>query len=324
MVFYFIYLIAGLILVIKGADLLVNGASTIARGMRISEFVIGLTIVSFGTSLPELMIALTSSESNLPDLIIGNVVGSNIANVLLVLGTAAIIRQLPATNDTVWKEIPFTLLASIAVVCLLNNFFIGDSDSLALSRLDGGILLCFFLVFMAYAAHIIKKQSQEEQAWIESPEKHSKLRSGLEIVAGIVALKYGGDLAVLDGAVPIAKTLGMSDALIGLTVIAIGTSLPELATSAVAAYKNNVDIAVGNVVGTNIFNIFIVLGITSVVKPIPFDETYNIDLGIMVCTTIPLFIFLFVGHPKRTIQRFEGVIFLALYGAYMVYVIQRG
>ena len=319
----FFYLILGLALVIKGADLLVNGATTIARGLRISDFVIGLTVVSFGTSLPELMISLVAGENDKPGFIVGNIIGSNIANILLVLGAAALIRHLPATNNTVWKEIPFTLVASIIAVFLLNNFFIDSDTPLALSRMDGGILLFFFLFFMAYAAHIIRQQRKEDQDWVELPEQHSKLRSGIEIVAGIVFLKFGGDFAVMQGAAPIATQWGMSDAMIGLTVIAIGTSLPELATSIVAAYKNNVDIAVGNVVGSNIFNIFIVWGITSVVKPVPFDPAQNIDLGIMVCVTILLFVFLFVGHPKRTITRKEGVVFLLLYGTYIAYVIMR-
>lgn len=323
MVIAFIYLIVGLALVIKGADFLVNGASTIARGLRISEFVIGLTIVSFGTSLPELVIALFAGANGKPDMIVGNVIGSNIANVLLVLGTAAIIRALPATNNTVMREIPFTLLASIVAVLLLNNIFIGAGTPLVLDRLDGGILLFFFLLFMGYAAHIIRKESQLEKDWVELPEQHSKLRSAREILLGIVGLCIGGEFAINWGAVPIATAWGMSDAMVSLTVIAIGTSLPELATSAVAAYKKNVDIAVGNVVGSNIFNIFIVLGISSVVNPIPYNDAFNTDLCIMVLSTLLLFVFMFIGHPKRTIQRFEGVLFLLAYGAYMAYTVTR-
>lgn len=323
MLLSFFFLALGLTLVIKGADFLVDGASTIARGLKISEFVIGLTIVSFGTSLPELIIALISGENGKPDMIVGNVVGSNVANILLVLGAAAVIRQLPATNNTVWKEIPFTLLASIVAILLLNNIFIGGGTPLALDRRDGFVLLFFFLIFMGYAAHIIRQESKSDKEWVEAPEEHSKIRSICEIIGGILGLYFGGNMAVMKGAVPIAEVLGMSDAMIGLTIIAIGTSLPELATSCVAAYKNNVDIAVGNVVGSNIFNIFIVLGITSVVKPIPFDAVLNIDLGIMLCVTLLLFIFLFIGHPKRTIQRYEGMVFLTLYGAYLVYIIKR-
>ena len=311
-------------MVIKGADLLVNGASTIARGLNISEFVIGLTVVSFGTSLPELIIALISGQEGSPDLIVGNVAGSNIANVLLVLGTAAAIRRLPATNSTVSREIPFTVIASIIAIILFNNLIVGRGGQPELTRIDGGILLGFFSLFMLYAAQIIRRQTKEETNWVDSPKEHSKARSMIEIVAGIVALYAGGQLAITYGAKPIAESLGMSEKLIALTVVAIGTSLPELATSAVAAYKNNVDIAVGNVVGSNIFNIFIVLGISSVVRPVPFNTDMNIDLGIMLASTVLLFIFMFIGHPKRTIQRREGVLFLGLYVGYIVFVIQRG
>lgn len=324
MVLTYIYFVVGLVMVIKGADLLVNGASTIARGLKISEFVIGLTVVSFGTSLPELIIALIAGQEGSPDLIVGNIIGSNIANVLLVLGVAAVIRSLPATNSTVWREIPFTVIASIIAIALLNNLLLDRGGEPQLSRVDGGILLGFFSLFMFYAAQIIRKQSKRDVDWVEPPEKHSRMRSIVEIIAGIVGLFIGGHLAVVLGAVPIAESWGMSEALIGLTVIAIGTSLPELATSAVAAYKNNVDIAVGNVVGSNIFNIFIVLGISSVVRPVPFNTDMNIDLAIMLSTTVLLFIFMFVGHPKRTIQRFEGGVFLGLYAAYMAFVIYRG
>lgn len=320
----YIYFVVGLVMVIKGADLLVNGASTIARGLKISEFIIGLTVVSFGTSLPELIIALISGEQGSPDLIVGNIIGSNIANVLLVLGVAATIRSLPATNSTVWREIPFTVIASIIMIALLNNLILDRGGDTQLSRLDGGILLAFFCLFMLYAAQIIRKQSQQDTDWVEAPEKHSKSRSIAEIAIGMIGLFIGGQFAVVLGAVPIAESWGMSEALIGLTVIAIGTSLPELATSAVAAYKNNVDIAVGNVVGSNIFNIFIVLGIASVVRPVPFNTGMNTDLAIMLACTILLFIFMFVGHPRRTIQRFEGGIFLTLYAAYMGFVIYRG
>lgn len=320
----YIYLVVGLVLVIKGADFLVNGASTIARRLSVSEFVIGLTVVSFGTSLPELIIALVSGSEGKTDLIIGNIVGSNIANVLLVLGIAAMIRRLPAANSTVTREIPFTVIASIVLVFLLNNGFMDTDQPLALSRWDSGILLVFFVVFIGYTASIVRNQKSGEKEWVGEVVHHSPLRSGLEIVAGILALYFGGDMAVMKGAVPIAESWDMSEAFIGLTVVAIGTSLPELATSAVAAYKKNVDIAVGNVVGSNIFNILFVLGVNSAVRPIAFDTKFNLDLGIMVATTAALLIFMYVGHPKRTIQRREGALLFACYIAYMVFVIKRG
>ena len=324
MLLTYVYFVVGLAMVIKGADLLVDGASSIARRLKISEFVIGLTVVSFGTSLPELIIALISSSEGSPDLIIGNVVGSNITNILLVLGVAAMIRSLPATNNTVWREIPITVVASIVAIALLNDMYMGGEGSTELSRLDGGVLLFFFSLFLLYAAQIVRSQANDDTHWVGSSEDHNSLRSVVEMVLGIVALYFGGQLAVVKGAVPIAESWGMSEALIGLTVIAIGTSLPELATSAVAAYKNNVDIAVGNVVGSNIFNIFIVLGISSAVRPISFNPSLNIDLWIMLATTLLLFMFMFIGHPKRTIQRHEGVFFVSLFTAYMAFVVHRG
>lgn len=317
----YLYLVAGLIFLIKGADWLVRGSSSVARRFRISEFVIGLTVVSFGTSLPELVIGLVAGQEGKTDLVIGNVLGSNIANVLLVLGIAAMIHPLTARKSTVWREIPFTLLASLILAVLLNDAFIDDSNESVLSRIDGFVLLSFFCVFVYYTAQIIRAEADRE--WVGTVEEHNMTRSALEIFGGLVGLVIGGQLCVT-GAVEIASALGMSETFIGLTIVAIGTSLPELATSAVAAYRKNVDIAVGNVVGSNIFNIFIVLGITSSIHEIPFNPVNNIDLGVMLATTVLLFVFMFVGHPGRTIQRREGVAFVMLYAIYMGFLIYRG
>lgn len=320
----YLYLAVGLVLVIKGADFLVIGASTIARRFNISDLVIGLTVVSFGTSLPELILALISGAQGKSDFIIGNVVGSNIANVLLVLGVAAMIRALPATHSTVWREIPITLIASLAFVFMANDWFMGDSGSLVINRTDGILLLICMAGFMLYIASIVRGQSAQETEWIQAPAEQPLFRSIIEIVGGIIGLYFGGDMAVNMGAAPIAQSWGMSDAFIGLTVIAVGTSLPELATSAVAAYKKNSDIAVGNVVGSNIFNIFFVLGINAAIRDIPFNPGQNTDLAVMTATTILLFIFMFTGHPKRTIHRHEGLLFVLAYCAYTGYLIHRG
>jgi cation:H+ antiporter len=320
----YIYLVIGLILVIKSADLMVEGASSIARKFRISDFVIGLTVVSFGTSLPELIIALFSSEEGAHDFITGNVVGSNIANILLVLGVAATINPLPATNRTVWREIPFTLIASLIFWVLAHDQWMSGSSESALSRMDGVVLLVCFSGFIVYAYSIVRRQQKLEHEWEAEVVHHSSKRSTIEIIAGIVGLYIGGWLAVDLGAKPIAEAWGMSEGMIGLTVIAIGTSLPELATSAVASFKKNTDIAVGNVVGSNIFNIFIVLGITSTLNPIPFNPKFNTDIVIMLAATLILFVSMFVGTPRRTIHRGEGILFLAMYVAYIVFVVIRG
>jgi cation:H+ antiporter len=314
-------LIFGLVLVIKGADYLVMGASSMAKRFQISDFVIGLTVVSFGTSLPELVIALAAGGADSPGLILGNVVGSNIANILLVLGVSAAIYPLAATVNTVWREIPFTLLASVVLIVLLNDQVLDKNTESALRRSDGLILLGFFVAFVYYVAQVIKGEQQRE--WVGESAHHSVRRAVFEFVGGLAGLIIGARFTV-HGAVDLAQRANISDALIGLTIIAIGTSLPELATSAMAAYRKNADIAVGNVVGSNIFNIFIVLGLSSLAYPIPFDAAYNFDLGVMVGVTILLFVFMFVGHPRRTIQRHEGVLFVALYAAYIGYVAWRG
>ncbi len=323
MLSYF-YLVIGLLLVIKSADWLVNGASSIARNMRISDYIIGLTVVSFGTSLPELVISLVAGSGGNSDLILGNIIGSNIANILLVLGVASMIYPLSATNRTVWREIPFTLGACLVLVFLVNDTALFHEHTSQISRKDGLILLGCFTLFLWYAYGILKKQQGEDVEWVGELEQHNRTRSILEIVGGAFGLYVGGRLAVMMGAVPIAESWGMSTAFIGLTVLAIGTSLPELATSAVAAYRRNTDIAVGNVVGSNIFNIFIVLGISGTVRPIPFQPVMNADLAMVVFSTVLLFIFMFVGHPARTIQRREGALFVTLYLAYILYITNRG
>ena len=317
----YLFLGAGLALLIKGAGYLVAGSSSVARRLHVSEFIIGLTVVSFGTSLPELVIALFAGAANSPDLIIGNVVGSNIANILLVLGVASIIHPLSATNSTVWREIPFTLLASAVLFAMLNDGFIDRAGASALGRADALGLLAFFVVFLYYVAQTIKGEKDRER--VGHHEGHGTGRSIVEIVGGIAGLTIGGRIAVT-GAVNIAQSWGMSEAFIGLSIIAIGTSLPELATSCVAAYRRNVDIAVGNVVGSNIFNLFIVLGISGVVRPIPFNPVYNLDLIVMISATVVFFLFMFIGHPGKTIQRREGGVLVLLYAAYMTFLIYRG
>ena len=308
-------------MLIKGADWLVRGSSSIARVFRISEFVIGLTVVSFGTSLPELVIGILAALKGNPDIVVGNVIGSNIANVLLVLGIASMVRPLTAANATVWREIPFTLLASLILVVMFNDQIFGDINTPVLSRGDGILLLGFFCVFAYYVAQIVKNDQNKE--WVGTQAKHGTRRAVLEMIVGCAGLVGGGKL-VVDSAVNIAEGMGMSDAFIGLTVIAIGTSLPELATSTVAAYRKNVDIAVGNVVGSNIFNIFIVLGITANVRPIPFNPINNADLAVMISTTLLLFVFMFIGKPRMVVHRREGLVCVCLYALYIGFLVYRG
>ncbi len=318
----YVLLVLGLLLLIKGADFLVNGASSIARGLHISDIFIGLTIVAFGTSLPELVISLVAGARGAPNLVIGNVIGSNICNILLILGVASVIQPLQAKSNTVYREIPFTLLASLMLLALVNDGMLDARSESALDRTDGIALLGLFSVFIIYIALAIRADANRD--WAErSASEHRIWPAVALVVAGLAGLTIGGQLSVR-AAVEIARSWEVSETLIGLTILAIGTSLPELATSSVAAFRKSPDIAVGNIVGSNIFNIFFVLGIPAVLYRIPFDTNANLDMLVMNLATLMLFAFMFVGRPAMMIQRSQGVMFLVLYGLYMTFVVQRG
>lgn len=311
-------LLIGLAVLIKSADFLVAGASSIAARLGISSLVIGLTIVSFGTSLPEMLVTMVSGLRNNADLAIANVIGSNIANVLLVLGVAAIVRPLRVQDSTVVSEIPFSLTAALLVGFLANAALFSPVHELSISRLDGAILLFFFVLFMLYVYKMSREQAAEA---VEASAVLGTTRASIYIVGGIVGLYFGGGW-VVDGAVGIAQWLGVDDALIGLTVIAIGTSSPELVASAVAAYRNQSDIAVGNVVGSNIFNLLWVLGLTSSVVELPFEVISNTDLVMVIGSSAMIIIALAITR-NNTILRSHGIAFVTLYAVYLVYVIGR-
>jgi len=319
MLTYFLFLL-GFLLLIKGADLLVDGASAIARRFHVSDLVIGLTVVAFGTSTPELFVNIVASAKGNTEIAIGNVLGSNICNVFLILGISAIIYPLTVSKGTVWKEIPFSLLAAIVLGLMANDRVIDGGDSSLLTRIDGLVLLAFFTIFLYYSFSIAKAiDGMDEHVPVKSL---GLAKSSLLVLVGLIGLTLGGKW-IVDGAVAIAKNLGMSESLVGLTVVAVGTSLPELATSAVAAYKKNVDIAVGNVVGSNIFNIFFVLGISSIIKPLPFQTKSNWDVAVVIAASLLLFLAMFTGK-KHSLDRWEGVVFLFLYGGYIVFLIING
>ena len=305
-------------MLIKSADFLVAGASSIAVRLGISSLVIGLTIVSFGTSLPEMLVTMVSGLRHNADLAIANVIGSNIANVLLVLGVAAIVRPLTVHDSTVVSEIPFSLTAALLVGFLANAALFSPIPELSISRLDGGILLFFFVLFMLYVYKMSREKADAVNA--ESIDLGT-VRALAYIVLGTVGLYFGGNW-VVDGAVGIAQQLAVDDALIGLTIIAVGTSSPELVASAVAAYRNQSDIAVGNVVGSNIFNLLWVLGLTSSFVELPFEMISNTDL-VMVIASSSLIIVAMAISRNNTIQRIHGIVFVALYAAYVAYVIGR-
>ena len=312
-------LLLGLVVLIKGADFLVKGASVLASMFGISPLIIGLTVVSFGTSMPEFLVSMTSGLQNRPDLAVANVIGSNIANVLLVLGFAAIIRPLPVRNSTVVSEIPFSLSAALLLGFLANAHLFSTRPELSISHLDGGILLFFFMLFLLY---VYKTATANGQPIPEINSTGTVPRALALIVTGAVALYFGGQW-VVGGATGLAQLWGINDALIGLTIIAIGTSSPELVASAIAAYRNQTDIAVGNIVGSNIFNLLWVLGFTSTVVELPFKVVSNMDLLVVIGSSAMIILAL-VTSGNNTVKRSHGIVFVGLYIAYLAYVVMRG
>lgn len=317
MLWVILLVLIGFVLVIKGADLLVDGACALARKLSVSDLMIGLTVVAFGTSLPELAVNVFAGIKGSTDIAIGNILGSNIANILLILGISGTIYPLIVTRGTVWKEIPLSLLAAFLLGILANDRLIDNDGSSALTRTDGLVLLSFFVIFIYYTLGIAKRIEGSEALY---PVKERSIKkTSIMIVAGLLALISGGKL-VADGAVDLATALGISQSTIGLTIVAVGTSLPELATSAMAAYKKNPEIAVGNIVGSNIFNIFFILGITSLIRPLPFAAKRNLDIGVLILANILLFLFMFTGK-KRKLDRWEAGLFLIIYSAYILFLI---
>jgi len=313
-----ILLILGFILLVKGADLLVDGSGNLAKHFGISNIVIGLTVVAFGTSMPELVVNLISSLSGANGISIGNIVGSNIANILLILGVAAMIRTIKVHKNTVWNEIPFSLFATFILLILANGHFFNEAGRGVITRSDGLILLSFFVIFLYYTFSLTKKTKEKVVAF---SNENNLAKSIIIIILGIFALFLGGKW-VVESAVTLAQMFKVSETLIGITVVAFGTSLPELVTSVVASIKKNSDIAVGNVVGSNIFNILWILGLSSVISPITVDNSSNTDFYMLIITSILLFGFLFVGNPNKhtkTITKWQGAIFVTLYLGYILF-----
>ena len=316
----YLLLLLGFALLIKGADLLVIRASAIGKRMHLSDIVIGLTIVSFGTSLPELLVNIMASFSGSSELAIGNVLGSNVANILLILGAAAIVRPLPIMRNTYFVEIPFSLTATLLVAIFANYHLFEESGNLFISRIDGGLLLLFFSVFMTYIYYVSKQKSALPS--VEEVQHKALGESLLYIFIGTIGLYIGGKW-VVEGAVTIASELGMSQTFIGLTVVAIGTSLPELATSMIAASKGNTNIAVGNAVGSNIFNVLWILGLSAVIKPLQYFSISNFDIVIIILASTMLMMAVVIGR-RPVISRWEGIWFLLTYTAYMIFLVTRG
>ena len=319
-------LIGGLILILLGANGLTDGAASVAKRFHIPPIVIGLTIVAFGTSAPELTVSVSSALKGSADIAIGNVVGSNIFNTLMIVGCTALFAPIVITRNTLRKEIPLCILSSIVLLICANDVFLDKASENILNRVDGLLLLCFFVIFMGYTFAIASKPvTMEQQAEYPVIEEETEIKSLpwwksiLYIIGGLATLIYGGQLFV-DGATGIARNLGVSESIIGLTLVAGGTSLPELATSIVAALKKNPEIAIGNVIGSNLFNIFFVLGCSASITPLHLSGITNFDLLTLVGSGILLWLFgLFFA--KRTITRIEGGIMILCYVAYTMVLI---
>lgn len=319
MVLELFLLIVGFIILVKGADLLVSGASSIAKKFNISNLAIGLTVVSLGTSAPELLVNIMSATKGYNDAAFGNILGSNNFNLLLILGISGIIFPLVVQRKTVQYEVPISIAAVILLYVLVNDQLIWGGTTNSLSRLDALILISLFGVFMLYIVRTMKSTSDYDEG-----EPIKMYRTSLSvgyIFLGLAMLLGGGKLAV-DNAVYIAQFFGLSERIIGLTVLAAGTSLPELATSAVAAFRKNTDIAIGNVVGSNIFNICLILGTTGLISPMPYNTALNFDIGVVFVASMALMIFMFT-LGQRKLDRWEAIMLFFGYITYTIYLISN-
>lgn len=307
-------IIIGFALLVKGADFLVDGSSSIAKKFHIPEIIIGLTIVSIGTSMPELFVSLTSALEGHSDMSMGNVIGSNIANLLLILGLSTVIRPIKFQKETRLIEMPMCLILTIIFMILCNT---GEG----ISKIEAIILLILFIIFIVYTIIMGKKGEQfdKEDTIIElrtEDNKISVLKSIIFIILGIIGLKVGGDLTV-DNALIVARYFNISEKIISLTILAVGTSLPELVTSVTAAIKGNSDIAIGNIIGSNIFNMLLIIGVSAFINPILYNTSYNLEMVILILGILLLSLFPIIP-PKNQMNRLNGLIYLIMYVLYMM------
>jgi cation:H+ antiporter len=311
-----LFLFLGLALLIKGADWMVNGASALARKYNISDLAIGLTVVAFGTSAPEMVVNVYASLQGHHEIVFGNVIGSNNFNLFVILGISGIITPIAVQSSTVWKEIPISLGIVVVLFVLTNELIIPGTN--ILSRLDGLILLVLFAGFLYYVYSQLKSDPQTEGHSVVS---YSQLKIWVLIIVGLAGLVAGGQLVVTN-AVKMAQMMGVSEKMIALTIVSAGTSLPELATSVVAAVKKNNDIAVGNIVGSNIFNLLLILPMSSFAKPILYDLKFNTDMYLLAGGTLFVFVAMFTGGKKK-LDRWEAALLLACFIAYTVLLISK-
>ncbi|OPJ55978.1 calcium/sodium antiporter [Alkalithermobacter paradoxus] len=312
----YVILLLGFVFLIKGADLFVEGASSIAKIFKVPPILIGLTIVAFGTSAPEAAVSINSAIKGANEIALGNVIGSNLFNTLLVIGVASIINPLKVQKMTILKEFPFGILASLVLFILCADVSLQNSNSNMISRGDGLILLSLFSIFVYYLVEmaILSKEDYEEDT-----KQMSVGKSIVLSIIGVIGIIIGGDW-VVKASSSIAIAFGMSETLVGLTIVAIGTSLPELVTSIVAAFKKEADIAVGNVIGSNLFNILFILGVSSYINPIPIAQDIFFDVVYLLVATSITYI---VSFTKRTVFRIEGALLSTCYIVYMAYIIIR-
>jgi len=314
-------IILGLAILLGGGEFFIKGSASLARKLNIPAIVVGLTVVAFGTSAAELVVNIFAAIQGTPDLAIGNILGSNISNILLVLGISVIIYPISVKRGTIWKEIPFGIIAVVVLFILSADVFFGQNGVNILTRGDGLILLAFFVIFMYYTYGLTKVEGERE----ERIKQYPWAVTILFVLLGLFGLVLGGKLLV-DNGVILAQLLGMSELFVGLTIVAIGTSLPELAATGIAAYHHHDDLAIGNIVGSNIFNVLWVLGLTPLVSPIKVSSDANVDIVIAIAAACILFLFMFIGHKRNRykLRRWQGVIFVLLYVAYLVFIGYRG
>ena len=320
----YILLIIGFVLLIKGADFFVDGSSSVAKILKVPTIIIGLTVVAFGTSMPELSVSVTAALRGSNDLAVSNVLGSNIFNLLVVLGCRALVKPVAAKWSLLKKEFPFSILITIILLLVDSDFSImkilDGNQGFVLGRWAGLLFLILFVLYIyATVKSALRSRAEAKDMEEEEYKTMSPLKSGIYIVIGLIGIVWGGNL-VVDSASNIALTFGWSQTFIGLTIVALGTSLPELVTSVVAARKGENDLAVGNVVGSNIFNILLILGVSSFITPITLDVTAVYDTIILIIASIVVYV---SAISKREIQRKEGILFLVCYFAFFLYVFMR-
>lgn len=315
----YLLLLVGFALLIKGADYFVEGASKIAQSLRVSPLLIGLTIVAFGTSAPEASVSFIAAFEGNSDVAIGNVVGSNIFNITLILGVTALVFPLMVQSETIRKEIPFALLGSVALLLLISDMQLQSLDSNLITRTEGIMLLLFFAIFLYYIFEVARKDRLNTEENLTDIANVSKVKNSILTIGGLAAIVFGGNL-VVENSVEIALSLGMSETLVGLTIVAVGTSLPELVTSVTAALKKQVDIALGNIIGSNIFNIFFILGTSATISPLTVDSKIFSDVWLMIVVTVLLMI---LARTKYKISKMEGSVLAVIYIVYVIYIILR-